>query len=67
MSEIKCSPFQIMHIKGRKKPCLFVFEEPNKYKMVASFRDQECADMFAKRFNEIIDEVFWNGVRVSDK
>ncbi len=64
MSEIKFSPFQIMHIKERKKPCLFMFEEPNKYIMIGSFKDQECADKFAKRFNEIIDEVYWKGVRI---
>lgn len=57
-TEIKFSPFQIMHMPYRKKPCLFVFLEPNEYRHVATFRNEECAEMFAKRFNEIIDEVY---------
>ena len=57
MGEVKFSPFQIMHIPQRKKPCLFVFEQPNAYIHVATFRNEESAKLFAKRFNEVINEI----------
>lgn len=60
-TEIKFSPFQIMHTPHRKKPGLFVFEESYKYTHVATFRNEECAEVFARRFNEIIDEVYVRG------
>lgn len=67
MSEIKFSPFQIMHMPYRKKPCLFAFIEPNEYRHVATFRNEECAEVFARCFNEIIDKVYLKGYMRGEK
>ena len=61
MGEIKFRHFQIMQIRERKKPCLFLFQEPNSYVMIGQFKDDDCAELFAKRFNQIIDEVYEKG------
>lgn len=61
---MKRCPFVIMNIKERKKPCLMVWTGVNELVKIASFNNEESAEIFAKTVNELIDDVYELGRKV---
>ena len=49
--------FVIWHLPTRKKPCLMV-TEGNTATKIASFNNEESAQMFAEVLGNIIDEIY---------
>ena len=44
---------QPMMFPDRKKPCLMIFEEPNRFIKVASFNSKESAELFMEYLAEM--------------
>ena len=45
-----------MEMPYRKKPCLAIFEEPNRYTKVATFNNEESARIFMEYLYEMFED-----------
>lgn len=50
----------IWHLQTHKKPCLMILEG-NKAVKVASFNNEESADLFCEVVNNLVDEIYEKG------
>ena len=46
-----------MEMPYRKKPCLAIFEEPNRYTKVATFNNEESARIFMEYLYKMFEEL----------